>query len=562
MCFGFFRAQGIATGDSLVEDAGVELAGAASGAGRGLRAASCCCRSTSSSATRFDGRRRDREISTASTSPTGWMGLDIGARDRRRPTPHGSLAPRTVLWNGPMGAFELEPFAAGTRARRRGGRRGAGSHRRRRRRLGRRARGSSASPTGSTGSRPAAAPRSSCSRARSCRGSRRSRRRGGARVSRRARSPIVAANWKMHKTIDEAEALPRRASCRDAAASSDGGRRRLPAFTVARSRRSRSAPGSRVRVAAQNMHEEESGAFTGEISAPMLNELGVDAVVLGHSERRAATSPRPTRRSRARSRRRSPPASSRSSASARPRPSATPARPRACSRARSTRGPRPASSTTRPGGRRDRLRAGLGDRHGPHRDARAGEEAIALHPRGRRRPRRRRRRSGSGSSTAARSSRATRPSCSRREEIDGALVGGASLDPADFLGDLEAAQLTLPGSELSGPLAAASSSSTAGDWRRRARATRSAQADTPFFDSLWETLSAHDALASGEACRPARRADGQLRGRPPQPRRRRRRQAGPGCGSTTRSPTAASSRTRCCSRPVRAARARRAAACT
>ena len=44
--------------------------------------------------------------------------------------------------------------------------------------------------------------------------------------------------------------------------------------------------GTAVRVAAQNMHEEESGAFTGEISAPMLVELDVEAVVLGHSERR------------------------------------------------------------------------------------------------------------------------------------------------------------------------------------------------------------------------------------------------------------------------------------
>src|SRR5918995_3434542 len=44
--------------------------------------------------------------------------------------------------------------------------------------------------------------------------------------------------------------------------------------------------GSGVAVYAQNMHQEASGAFTGEVSAPMLNELGVDGVVLGHSERR------------------------------------------------------------------------------------------------------------------------------------------------------------------------------------------------------------------------------------------------------------------------------------
>ena len=44
--------------------------------------------------------------------------------------------------------------------------------------------------------------------------------------------------------------------------------------------------GTAVKVAAQNMHEEGSGAFTGEVSAPMLVELDVEAVVLGHSERR------------------------------------------------------------------------------------------------------------------------------------------------------------------------------------------------------------------------------------------------------------------------------------
>jgi triosephosphate isomerase (TIM) len=93
----------------------------------------------------------------------------------------------------------------------------------------------------------------------------------------------LAANWKMHKTVAEAAAfvdalLPRIAASRHDIVL-------CPPFlalaeVVERSR------GSALRVAAQNMHEEEAGAFTGEVSAQMLRDVEVDAVVLGHSERR------------------------------------------------------------------------------------------------------------------------------------------------------------------------------------------------------------------------------------------------------------------------------------
>jgi triosephosphate isomerase len=97
------------------------------------------------------------------------------------------------------------------------------------------------------------------------------------------RTPYLAANWKMNKTIAAAAEfvdalLPRIAATRcDVVV--------CPPFTalgevVERSR------GSAVRVGAQNMHEEPSGAFTGEVSAAMLAELDVEAVILGHSERR------------------------------------------------------------------------------------------------------------------------------------------------------------------------------------------------------------------------------------------------------------------------------------
>jgi triosephosphate isomerase len=97
------------------------------------------------------------------------------------------------------------------------------------------------------------------------------------------RTPYIAANWKMNKTNAEASEfidalLPRIAATQHDVVV-------CPPFTALQEVVERRR-GTAVRVAAQNMHFEESGAFTGEISAPMLVELDVEAVVLGHSERR------------------------------------------------------------------------------------------------------------------------------------------------------------------------------------------------------------------------------------------------------------------------------------
>ena len=97
------------------------------------------------------------------------------------------------------------------------------------------------------------------------------------------RTPLLAANWKMNKTVAEAADFVDALLPRIAATQHDVVL--CPPFlalseVVERSR------GSAVRVAAQNMHEGESGAFTGEVSAPMLVEVDVEAVILGHSERR------------------------------------------------------------------------------------------------------------------------------------------------------------------------------------------------------------------------------------------------------------------------------------
>jgi triosephosphate isomerase (TIM) len=99
------------------------------------------------------------------------------------------------------------------------------------------------------------------------------------------RTPLVAGNWKMYKTEAQAESyiqglLPRLSSVERADVAI------CVPFTDLRAMVD-STRGSRVEVFAQNMHEEAEGAFTGEISAPMLSEIDVHGVVLGHSERRA-----------------------------------------------------------------------------------------------------------------------------------------------------------------------------------------------------------------------------------------------------------------------------------
>jgi phosphoglycerate kinase len=113
MCFSFFRAQGIATGDSLVEEEGVELARRALEKADG---SSCRLRLPVDLvvADRFDAEARHREQDEVEV-PDGWMGLDVGPRTAEAYAEEVAKA-GTVFWNGPMGAFELEPFAAGTRA--------------------------------------------------------------------------------------------------------------------------------------------------------------------------------------------------------------------------------------------------------------------------------------------------------------------------------------------------------------------------------------------------------------------------------------------------------------
>jgi phosphoglycerate kinase len=110
MCFPFLKAQGHAIGDSLCAEEDVEPAAKLLDAGDGkLRLPVDLVLGERFAA---DAKRRDLD---GVDVPDGWMGLDIGPRTAQAYA-HEIAGAGSVFWNGPMGAFELEPFAAGTRA--------------------------------------------------------------------------------------------------------------------------------------------------------------------------------------------------------------------------------------------------------------------------------------------------------------------------------------------------------------------------------------------------------------------------------------------------------------
>ena len=338
------------------------------------------------------------------------------------------------------------------------------------------------------------------------------------------RDAAVAANWKMHKTVAEAERfldefLPRVAGAGVEIVI-------CPPFTSLHGRGrallSGRGPGRRPEHA-----RGRAGAFTGEISAPMLRRARGRG-----GDRRALRAPPALRRDRRSAR-------AQGAGGARRRARADPLR---AARPRPQRDAEETEAVLR-----RQLEADLAEVA----DARLGEvviayepiwaigtgrtatpeqaqEAIALHPRAGRRARDRGAAARSGSSTAARSSPTTPPSCSPQPDIDGALVGGASLEPGDFAAIVAAARLmALPaGPTDPGPLAGLvilDGWGLAPGPRQRGLAGRHAG-----LRRALDGLPAHDALDLRPRRRPARGPDGQLRGGAPQPRRRRRRQAGPG----------------------------------
>jgi triosephosphate isomerase len=99
-----------------------------------------------------------------------------------------------------------------------------------------------------------------------------------------ARTPLVAGNWKLHNGLRASEDLAR-AVAEGAAAHAGVEVVVAPVFTALHAV-ARALDGTRVAVAGQDLHWKDQGAFTGEVSAPLLRDVGCSHVIVGHSERR------------------------------------------------------------------------------------------------------------------------------------------------------------------------------------------------------------------------------------------------------------------------------------
>ncbi|MBB6450320.1 triosephosphate isomerase [Geomicrobium halophilum] len=98
------------------------------------------------------------------------------------------------------------------------------------------------------------------------------------------RTPFIAGNWKMN--LDDNEALAFVDAVKDRIPSQDEIESALCAQSVSLKGMAEKASGTDLIIGAQDVHEEQSGAFTGEVSAPALTSAGIELVIIGHSERR------------------------------------------------------------------------------------------------------------------------------------------------------------------------------------------------------------------------------------------------------------------------------------
>jgi len=276
MMFTFWKAKGYETGNSLVEEDKIDLAKdlikRAEDKGIDL-----LLPVDTVVAEKMEKGMETKVVSAEDGVPSNMMGLDIGPETVK--TFEKALeGAKTVVWNGPMGVFEIEDFAAGTVAIAKtlaelqdaktiiGG-------------------GDSAAAIAKFGLKEKVTHVSTG---------------GGASLEmlegkdlpgvmslakRKCRRVMVAGNWKMNKTPTESMAFARQLLEKISKFSSSVDVVVCPTYVSIAPVQDVLA-GTSIKVGAQNMWPEVKGAFTGEISPTMLTDLGLDYVVLGHSERR------------------------------------------------------------------------------------------------------------------------------------------------------------------------------------------------------------------------------------------------------------------------------------
>lgn len=201
-----------------------------------------------------------------------WLALDIGVRSRELFA--AALADaKTIVWNGPMGVFEMDAFCGGTEA------------------VAKAVAASAAVSIVGGGDSVAAIEKlglaDKISHISTGGGASLEYLEGktlpGIAALDDLRLPMIAGNWKMHKTVAESLDL-----AKDIVTLTNGAQPEVvifPAFTALESVAA-AIDGRHVGYGAQNLHWETHGAFTGEISGPMLADIGCQYVLVGHSERR------------------------------------------------------------------------------------------------------------------------------------------------------------------------------------------------------------------------------------------------------------------------------------
>ena len=273
MAYTFYKAMGYEIGTSLLDENSIGLAKELMADAK-ARGVNLMLPVDTVVAPEFSA---DAEYKTVPSNamPVGWMGMDIGEETRAKYA-EVIKAAKTVIWNGPMGVFEFPNFAKGTSAVAEACAECKGTTI-----IGG---GDSASAVKKLGYAKKMTHISTG---------------GGASLEflegkvlpgvavlndKIARKPIIAGNWKMNKTPEEAKALitdliplVQDAKC-DVVV--------CPPF-VDLCPVHKLIEGTNIHLGCQNIHWAESGAFTGEISPSMLKAFGVEYAIIGHSERRA-----------------------------------------------------------------------------------------------------------------------------------------------------------------------------------------------------------------------------------------------------------------------------------